>query len=179
MITIIVIAVAAALALLFLLKFVRSQESPIRNLDELVAQSEPVDLRAFRNLIDPQEESYLRANLSVPEFRGIQRARMRAALEYVRRTSHNAALLVRVGRMARNSPDPNTVRAAEQLANSAMELRIHSMLAVAYFRVRIVVPTVALGSSSFVDRYERLRDAMARLASLQTPAVVSRVDSAL
>jgi hypothetical protein len=179
MITSIIVAIAAVLTLFFLLKSARGQEAPIRKIEELVNRTEPVDIQAFRNLIDPQEEDYLRANLPITEFRQVQRARMRAAIDYVRRTSHNAALLIRIGQATRKHSNPEIVRAAEQLANSALLLRIYSMLALAYFYGRILAPTLRLGSSSFVDRYEGLRDNMARLARLHTPAAVSQVDSAL
>lgn len=175
----IAVAVIAVLTSVLLLKLAFGRQIPVRDLNELVAQSEPVDLAAFRNLIDSGEEEYLRANLAPAEFREIQRARMRAALQYVERTAHNSALLVRIGQASRHHPNPETARAAEKLANDALQLRLFSMLAVGYFYCRILAPTARFGSSSFVDRYEHLRDSMARLARLQAPTLVSRVESAL
>ncbi|MFZ0802262.1 MAG: hypothetical protein WAN70_08850, partial [Terriglobales bacterium] len=48
-----------------------------------------VDLRAFRNLTDPEEEEYLRLNLPPADFRRIQRERLRAAVEYIRCAAFN------------------------------------------------------------------------------------------
>jgi hypothetical protein len=179
MMIIIALAVVAVFTLLFLLRYIRGYEAPIGTLQELAASSAPVDLHSFRNLIDPAEEEYLRTNLPLSEFRGVQRARMRAAVDYVRRTSHNAALLLRIGQAARHSSDPNTARAAQQLMNSALQLRIYSMLALCIFYARTVAPTARISAGTFIDRYERLRDRMASLARLQVPATVSRLTSSI
>ena len=40
-----------------------------------IEQLRSVDLRAFRNLMDPEEEDYLRQHLPAAEFRRIQRER--------------------------------------------------------------------------------------------------------
>ncbi|MGA2347943.1 MAG: hypothetical protein ABSF93_18170 [Candidatus Sulfotelmatobacter sp.] len=51
---------------------------------DLEAQLEPIDVAAFRNLIDPAEDEYLRRHLSAAQFRKTQRARLRARAAYVR-----------------------------------------------------------------------------------------------
>src|SRR5262245_17484957 len=43
-----------------------------------------IDVEAFRNLIDEDEEAYLRNHLPAREFRRVHRERMLAAVEYVR-----------------------------------------------------------------------------------------------
>lgn len=174
-----VVAVAALLAVILLLSYARKERLAVRTVEQLMTHSMPVDLECFRNLIDRSEEEYLRANLPAQEFRSVQRARVRASLEYVHRTSHNAALLLRVGENARRNPDPDVARAGEQIVQSALQLRVYSVLTTALLYARILAPTARIGTTSFVERYERLRDRTAGLARLQVPATVSRVEAAL
>jgi hypothetical protein len=74
------------------------------NLDELVAQLRPIDVDAFRNLIDEREEEYLRSHLPMREFRGVHRERMMAAVEYVWCAARNTSILMSLGE--RLSPPP-------------------------------------------------------------------------
>ncbi len=53
----------------------------------------PVDLDAFENLTDPEEEAFLRHNLSPAEFRSVQRLRIRVAKMYVAAMSKNASTM--------------------------------------------------------------------------------------
>ncbi len=82
MMPLITLAGIAAIFVLFLIlqvwrRYSTKGEAP--NAGQLI----PVDLEAFENLTDPEEEQYLRANLSPAEFRGVQRSRIRAAKMYV------------------------------------------------------------------------------------------------
>src|SRR4249920_2495910 len=70
-----------------------------------------VDLEAFRNLIDEEEERFLRANLPPAEFRRVQRQRLRAAIDYIGGASQNAKILIHLGQISRNSPDPHVAEA--------------------------------------------------------------------
>ncbi|MGD0760923.1 MAG: hypothetical protein ABR921_18645 [Candidatus Sulfotelmatobacter sp.] len=72
---------------------------------ELESQIEPIDVAAFRNLIDPAEDEYLRRHLSAGQFRVTQRARLRARAAYVRVASRNAAVLIRMGQTALATSD--------------------------------------------------------------------------
>src|SRR2546430_12950059 len=110
--------VLISLMALLLMYAVRGKTSPIAGLDDLVGRTRPVDIDAFRNLIDPAEEEFLRENLPASEFRVIQRERLRAAVEYVSCAAHNAAILVRLGEAARVSPDPKIAEAGQQLLYS-------------------------------------------------------------
>lgn len=179
MILTMVVAVAALLVVILLLFHARKEVLPVRTVEDLMAQSMPVDLECFRNLIDASEEEYLRENLPAREFRAIQRARVRASIEYVQRTSHNAALLLRVGENARRHSDAGIARAGEQLVQSALQLRVYSVLTTVLLFARLIAPTARINASSFVQRYEGLRDRTAGLARLQVPATVSRVEASL
>lgn len=179
MILAMIVAVAALMALVLLLSFARKERLAVSTVQELTTLSMPVDLECFRNLIDREEEEYLRANLPPREFRSVQRARVRASLEYVQRTSHNAALLLRLGESARRHSDANIARAGEELVQSALQLRVYSVLTRLLLYAHLVAPKASISASSFVERYERLRDRTSGLARLQVPAAASRVEASL
>ena len=92
------ILIVVALAILLLLLYVEGgRNSSVNGVEDLAGRTRPVDLEAFRNLVDAREEDFLRASLSRDEFRAVQRERTRAAVEYIRNSAHNAACLLRLG----------------------------------------------------------------------------------
>ncbi len=153
--------------------------SDVRSLADVAALSQPVDLDSFRNLIDSAEEAYLRSNLPTSEFRKIQRGRMVVAIRYVRSTAHNAALLLKLSQYAQRASDPEVVKAARDLANSAMQLRVYSLVAMLVFCLRYAIPSLPLRASSIVVSYGRMCDHMSGLTRMQTPTSASEIESAL
>jgi len=115
-----------------------------------------VDLRAFRNLMDPEEEEYLRLNLSPAHFRRIQRERLRAAVEYIRCAAFNAAVLMRVAEAARHSPDPATVQAAVKLTDNAIRLRSYAFQAIPKLYLAILFPGRRFSSARVAESYEQM-----------------------
>ena len=95
--------VAVALAILLLLLYLdgghRSSAGNLK-VEELAAQTKPVDIEAFRNLVDPKEDAFLRANLCPRDFRAVQRDRARSAMEYLHNSTRNATYLLRMGEAA-------------------------------------------------------------------------------
>lgn len=158
------------LAMLFLWRLARGQGEPIGTIQDLEGRLVQVDLAAFRNLIDPSQDEFLRGRLSPGEFRSLKRKRCRAALDYVSGTSHNAALLLRLGEAARRSPDVTVAAAGEQLVNAALSTRIYSLMAISELYLEVLLPGFSFPVSNVADRYERLRDSLGRLGYLQQPA---------
>ena len=138
--------------------------------EELSQQIRLVDLDAFRNLTDPDEEEYLRTQLPASEFRTIERLRLRAAIDYLMGVSHNAALLLHFGQSARRSTDERVAEAARNLIDNALRLRLLSALAIAQLCIRIVFPGALLRPAGIVDRYIQMTDRAAQLGRLQYPA---------
>src|SRR5690349_24874411 len=93
---VIVLIIAAVLGLIFLLRVTLFGD----RLRLSSQQLELIDLDAFRNLVDPSETAYLRDRLPAPEFRRVQRARLRAMASYVHAAGRNAAALMRIGQSA-------------------------------------------------------------------------------
>jgi hypothetical protein len=179
MITTSIFVALALVAVLVLFRAVLRHHRPVPDLQALEGYTRPVDLAAFRNLIDPAEEDYLREQLPAGQFRSLQRQRMRAALEYVRRTAHNGAILLRVGEAARRDQNPEVAAAARELVNSALRLRMNAMLATVVLYGRIVMPGARISVGRVTDTYENLTQGLVRLTRLQHPAYATRVSAAI
>jgi len=161
--------------LLFLLYLVRGSAAEVRSLEELQARVELVDVAAFRNLVDPGEEDYLRGHLEPKDFAPIQRARLRAALEYVQRAAKSAAFMARLGDAVRHCPDAELARAGQELASRAIELRLHALGAQALLCLLIVAPGARLSFAKLARRYERTMETVGKVSRLQHPAYPERV----
>ena len=172
--------VFVALVLLFLLLYVEGgHNSSVDRLEDLAGRTKPVDIDAFRNLMDPKEEDYLRANLSPQEFRAIQRERLRAATEYIRNTAHNAACLLRLGEAAARSADPRIALAGRQLIDSALRLRAYALLSVAKLYIRMALPEAQLSYGQLADNYQHLSGLASQLALMQYPTQAARLSALL
>jgi hypothetical protein len=168
----------AVLALSVLLIAARGN-AHAESFNDLMGQAKKVDLAAFRNLTDTEEEHYLRTHLDRSAFRTVQRQRMRAAVDYLWRTAHNAALLMRIGQAARQAADPATASAGTELANRALQLRIYSLLALAKLYLNMAFPGAQFSRSTVADRYEQMCASVLNLGRLVVPAQVSKVEACL
>jgi hypothetical protein len=169
----------AGLALVYFLFWIRGAGVDAVDESSLGKRLMPLDLEAFRNLIDESEEEFLLANLLPADYRSLRRMRLRAAVDYVAGVSHNAAVLLQFGQAARRSPHPDVAAAGRRLVDNAVELRMYALLAMCKLYVRIAVPGTALGSAGLVDNYQRLSDGAALLGRLQNPAKRELVSSAV
>jgi hypothetical protein len=156
--TVVLILVAIALlALLFLIRSARRRALVPGSWEQVRAQLRPVDLEAFRNLVDPDEEQFLRGSLPGPEFRAIQRERCLAALAYISCAAHNASLLARLGEAARRNPDPSLAEAGAKLVDSAVRLRVFAFQARTKLYFTVVLPaSTRISPAELTESYERL-----------------------
>jgi hypothetical protein len=169
-----------ALAILLLLLYLEGgPNSSVNRLEDLAGRTRPVDLEAFRNLVDPREEDFLRAHLLPRQFRAVHRARMRAALEYVQNTAHNAAFLLRVGEAATRSADPRIAQAGTQLVDSALRLRAYALLSGAKLYARMMFPKRRLAFGKLADNYQDLSALASQLALMQHPTQAARLSALL
>jgi len=135
-----------------------------------------VDLEAFRNLVDPEEENYLRENLSPAEFRKIQRERMLAAIDYVKCAASNAGILVHFAQRARQSADPETAAAAGKLIDDALRLRTYAIKAIPLLYLGVLLPGRRISPARVAESYE-LMTRQVVLLGLQYPT--GEISSAL
>lgn len=152
----IAIAISAFIALLAVVLLVRGLQNRHANLDELRARLEPIDIAAFRNLIDAREEQFLRQRLSGQEFRAVHRERMLAATEYVRCAARNAGILTQLAEAAKSDSDPAVTTAAIKLQETAFLVRLNAYRALARFYMRIVLPGLETVPQSLVETCDRL-----------------------
>jgi hypothetical protein len=169
------VAFLALAGLILLLLVTRGYSNSVSGLEDLAGRTRPIDIEAFRNIIDPGEEEFLRANLSLREFRSLQRQRLLAASEYVSSAAHNAAVLLRLGQAGLHNADPTVAAAARQLVDNALRLRIYALLSLAKLYVRFAVPEARLSSESLAENYQQLRSLAGYLALSENPARAARL----
>lgn len=120
------------------------------------AAIQALDVQAFRNLVDPEEEAFLRTSLPAADYRRIKRERTRAALAYVRELSTASLQFARFGDAARRSADPAIAESGRQIANSAIALRLGALHATVRLTASAAFPVFdASPVRSLVDRYEQ------------------------
>lgn len=164
-VTILLILLAVGTLVLFFLR--GSVGRGVGGEGDLSRRIRSVDLDAFRNLTDPEEEEYLRAHLPSAEFRDIQRLRLRAAIDYLLGVFHNSALLLHFGQVARSNPDERIAGAGRSLVDNALRLRLFSAMAIGKLCIRIVFPGAVLQPAGIIDRYQLMTERAAQLGRLQ------------
>jgi len=174
MIITLALVILALFALLFLIRLAKGRIFPSTSSD-FRAEVQPVDIQAFRNLIDSGEEEFLRRNLPPAEFRAVQRQRLRAAADYIRCAARNAGILVRVGEAARRSADPSVAKAGEKLVDTAIRLRLYAFQALVKLYLAILLPGARISAAGLAEDYERMTRVVFLLSRLQHP---SRQESA-
>ena len=124
------------------------------DLGALGAQLRPIDVNAFRNLIDVREEDFLRQRLPASEFRKIHRERMLAAAEYVWAAARNSGILVRLAQAAQNDPDPAVAATADSLLENALDVRLYSLRVLPRLYLSMVFPGVSYAPARVAESYE-------------------------
>jgi hypothetical protein len=171
----IVLVIAALLALATILSVAVSRNLQISR--RSVEAIRPIDIEAFRNLIDPAEDSYLKRHLPPAQFRVVRRERLRAMAAYVHVAGSNAVVLVRVGEAALASGDPQVAGAARQLVNDALLLRRNTTVALARIYLALAWPNSGFAAARVIERYEQLSGAAMLLGRLQNPMVPVRLSA--
>jgi hypothetical protein len=174
----IVLVVAAVLALSIILRLSVSRSLQASQGNAALAGTiRPIDIEAFRNLINPVEDEYLRRRLPPADFRMVRRARLRAMASYVQVAGDNAAVLVRIGEVALAHRDPRIAEAARQLVQNALLLRRNTTVSLARIYLALAWPYSEFAAVRVVDRYERLSGSAMLLGRLQNPASAVRISA--
>ncbi len=149
---------------------IRSRTRPV-DLEKAVETFRSLDVEAFRNLVDSDEEAFLRAHLSPKKFREIKRQRVWAALIYAREAGNAATALAKIGQVAQKSPDPKIATSGVQLAENAFRLRLQTIGACCYLFTEILLPDLQSRSlPAFVDQYERAAETLFRFNGFSSGA---------
>lgn len=164
MITLIVIALALGAVGLFYM----AARGRRRRAGETVR---PVDLKAFRTLVDRDDEMFLKERLPRSSFSRIKRQRVAVTMRYVGRIANNASLVMGLGEAARQSPDPEVAQTATQIVNLATQLRLQCIMALAKLSMEYAVPSLQLTPALLAPEYQKLRENVVRLGKLQSPTM--------
>jgi hypothetical protein len=173
----IIIVISAVLALGIILSVAATRSLRVPGSAGTAVAIRPIDIEAFRNLIDPAEDSYLRRRLPAARYRAVRRERLRAMAAYVQIAASNAAVLVRVGGAALASGDSQVAGAAQHLVNDALLLRRNTAVALMRIYLALAWPNSGFAAVRVVDRYERLSGAAMLLGRLQNPVVPVRLSA--
>jgi hypothetical protein len=166
----------ALLILVFVIRVARGGGAAVSRPEELPQHTIPVDLAAFRNLIDSEDEQYLARNLDPRRFRQVQKQRRRATLEYIYAAAHNASVLLRFAQAARASADPEVAKSAAEFATVAISVRLVCLVLILKLHLPIAVKVAMV---NFTSRYERASFALSRVVRLQQPTLTTRVCSGI
>jgi hypothetical protein len=146
---------------------------PDRTSDDVVDFLLPVDFDKAADLLDPEVEAGLRKQLSPMEFRRLQRKRIHHYMAFVKRMSHNAAVLVEWANREAESRDPRQAELAGRLQQLGVEVRLYSLLTLLKLRFWLllrldwwnVLPAPSLddlreaGGIRGLETYDRLKSA--------------------
>jgi hypothetical protein len=157
-----VLAGIAIIAGLSLFAIMRRRAGQITGIEDFEARWRQVDMAAFMNLSDPQEERYLQQNLPSAEFRQIQRERVIVMWEYLSRLSANTKLMVQAGQMVQHTSIGDTAVAARQFVSSAMQTRMAIFMAEGSLVLKFVFPATADPIHELARKYDSLSQRFAQ-----------------
>lgn len=163
-----ILVIVAAFALAILVYVALRNRRDRADIEEAIRTIRSIDMDAFRNLVDPDEEAFLRSNLPPKKFREIKRERAWAAIAYVWSASRAAALFASVGQAAQRSSDPKMAAAGAQISESAMRLRLYTVQTIFRLIAGALLPSLENGTPpSLISQYERTTETLLQLGRLQ------------
>lgn len=134
------------------------------DLEKAVQAFRSLDIEAFRNLLDSDEEAFLRNHLSPKKFREIQRQRAWAAFIYAWEAGKAATALAQIGQAAQRSSDPKIAVSGARVAESAFRLRLHAFGACLRLLTQILLPNLeSRPLPPLMAQYERAEETLFRL----------------
>jgi hypothetical protein len=174
--TIAIILVVAALGtLIVILTFTVSQGLQFSGRSGPATEIRPMDVAAFRNLVDPAEDDYLRRRLPASDFRLVRRERLRAMAAYVQLAKRNAEVLVRIAQNSTLAADAQTAEAARRLEDNAHLLQRNCTFAIVKIYIALAWPNSSLAAAPALQGYEELNHSAMLLGRLQNPAATMRI----
>ncbi|MBZ5613299.1 MAG: hypothetical protein LAO23_04755 [Acidobacteriia bacterium] len=157
------VAVAFIALVILLYVAIRSRTRRI-DLEGTVQAFRSLDIEAFRNLVDPAEEAFLRNHLPLKKFRDIKRQRAWAAFLYAWEAGRAATALAKVGQAAQRSLDPEIAASGAQVTENAFRLRLQSLRVGLRLLTEVLLPGLSSRSlPSLADQYERAAQTLFRL----------------
>jgi hypothetical protein len=163
MVSTLVILTLAVLSLFLVWKILFPGLPQIRTLDDWESNKHDVDLAAFKLLLEPSEEQFLSESLFPAHFRRFQRARCTLALRTLKLVGINAAMLMKLGHLARVGANPGLAKGADELVSRALRLRVNLLFVQVYLWVKWLFPGWKLSVPAFAMPYEELLGCLSRV----------------
>jgi hypothetical protein len=179
MIFVVVVIIAALVIVIGFRSAVRGFASDVSDPELLLQHTRPIDLDAFRNLIEPDDDAYLHNHLSSYSLFRVRQARCLAAIEYVQMAAQNAAILVRLGQAARSSHEARIREDGRELLGLAVETRILAGLALVQLSIAFALPWWHPSLQRMLTAYIGLRGRLDRFVRWQRPELAGRLIKAL
>lgn len=157
------VAVAFIALLIVVYVALRSRNRCV-DLEATIQAFRSLDIEAFRNLVDPAEETFLRDHLPPRKFREIKRQRAWAALLYAWEAGRAATALAKVGQAAQRNLDPEIAASGVQVTENAFRLRLQSVRVSLRLLTEVLLPGRSSRSlPSLADPYQRAAETLFRL----------------
>ena len=150
------IVATALTVLLLLLLAIRRRHVEVRDIHSAEVAMVAVDIEAFRNLIDPEQDEFLRSNLNPRDYRRIQRARSLAAADYLRQVAFNAGVILRLGESVRSGHESSVESQGSELVAAAASVRLHCLMALFHAYAGVLLPGVSISIATIADSYDHL-----------------------
>jgi hypothetical protein len=168
---------AGLLLLFFYAAFLNLRNRRVRNVDlgELMPSFLPVNVETLAELIGPRSKE------SAEGVEEDEMERVQLTIECLRRMTHNAALLQRLGYSQLHSPNQLICDLAQQMIDAGVHVRLYTFVGLialqSWSRLRFAIgpltrmPKIAdlqeLLSSSLIPAYEQLKDKAGNLTCLK------------
>lgn len=156
LLTLLILLSAVSLALILSLSLSIRRRAEVLAVEDWEGTKQEIDIAVFRALIDRDDWRYLRDCLSPGEFQVFQRKRILLALRMLRLVERNADLLMELVRNARENADPVRRQQADQLLESAIQLRLNLLPVRLCLFLQWLFPSRVLLLPFFATRYQHL-----------------------
>jgi hypothetical protein len=163
MVSTLAILFASGLSLFLVWAVLRPGLPAITSLEDWEAKRHKVHPEVFRILLDPSEEKYLQRALPPREFRVFQRKRLALALLTLDLVGRNAAMLMKLGQLAKMEGNPELAREAEELIHGALRLRVNLSLVQPCLWLKWLFPGWSLSLPTVEMPYEELLAYLSRI----------------
>jgi hypothetical protein len=150
------IFVLSTLSLYLVWTVLRPTLPHINSLQDWENKKHEVDPAVFQALLDGSEEEYLRRSLPSPHFRSFQRERMALALRSLDLVAENAAMLMKLGQLAKGNANIEVANEADELIRAALWLRVNLSLAQPCVWLKWLFPGWSISLPAIAMPYEEL-----------------------
>ncbi len=162
MVSTLLVLIVAAVSLALTWALLRGPAAEIRSLEDWESRKNDIDIEVFRTLIDPAEERYLQRSLSRLQCRSFLRRRVSLALRAVVLIGENAAMLTRLGELAR-AASPGLSQEAEAMSAAAVRLRMNLALMRVCLWIKWLFPALSVSVPAWEIRYNALLNHLVRV----------------